>query len=73
VDRGVVLWIEGWCCGSRGGAVDRGVVLWIEGWCCGSRGGHILTHLKRTLSRARTAVDEADPIIHPPVLREGSI
>jgi hypothetical protein len=27
VDRGVVLWIEEWCCGSRSGAVDRGVVL----------------------------------------------
>jgi hypothetical protein len=44
----VVLWVEGWYCGSRrvvlwiekvvlwierGGAVDR------EGWCCGSKGG----------------------------------
>jgi hypothetical protein len=30
VDIRVVLWIQGWCCGSKGGAVDPRVVLWVH-------------------------------------------
>jgi hypothetical protein len=37
----VVLWIQGQCCGSKGGAVDPRVVLWIQGWCCGSKGSAV--------------------------------